>query len=618
MEDQEKRTPARTGLEYVKQSLEATHTYAWVWRELVGKGVGRHVVKFTAVSVVNSAVFLAVPLAIAVILDAAVAHDFPRLVRGFVALVALYLVGTIASYAYDWIREYAIGEVIGRLERRASELFFGKSLGQHLAESGRLSAAGVERGYYRAIEMANVLMDAVPMLAEIVVVYGLLWWLSPWLGLAATVLLANHLVWSLFINRRISVEADAVEEDWRNMSRYRTERWENVERVKTSGRERKEREHLIGWFGRVIAADRHLWLWVPKATAGRTLVGDLITLGGLAYGLYLVWQGQFTIGAVYPLYSWLSIFGRRVVEIGRVERRLNWNAPAVRSMMETLTVAPEVTEKPDAVPVPDTGLVRVEVEGLTHRYGAADDPKAPPPVLSGVSFTVEPGEKVALLGPSGAGKTTVMRLLQRYCDPTSGSIRVNGVDLRDLRLDSWREMVGYVPQSPQVLDGSVRYNLAYAAPEGIVADDESLWAMMRSLAIDFGARLTEGLETKVGRRGLKLSGGQAQRLMIGAAVAKSPKFLIVDEATSSLDSTTEREVQAGLVKAMNGHVSALVIAHRLSTVRDMCDKFVVLKPTEAVGDGESQVEAVAGSFEELYRVSPTFRRLADDQGLTIA
>jgi ABC-type multidrug transport system fused ATPase/permease subunit len=140
---------------------------------------------------------------------------------------------------------------------------------------------------------------------------------------------------------------------------------------------------------------------------------------------------------------------------------------------------------------------------------------------------------------------------------------------------------------------------------------------MRLLQIDFGERLDKGLETVVGRNGVKLSGGQAQRLMIGAAAMKRPLFMVIDEATSSLDSSTEKLVQHGLAQVLSGNVSALVIAHRLSTVRHLCDRFIVLRDTAALQNGDSQVEAIAASFEELYAISPTFRRLADDQGIVI-
>ncbi|HXU47612.1 MAG TPA: ATP-binding cassette domain-containing protein, partial [Candidatus Binatia bacterium] len=244
--------------------------------------------------------------------------------------------------------------------------------------------------------------------------------------------------------------------------------------------------------------------------------------------------------------------------------------------------------------------------------------KPGPAILRNVSFTIEPGEKCALIGPSGAGKTTIMRLLMRYMDPTSGAILIDGHDLREVRLSSWLNLIAYVPQQAQVFDGTIRDNLLYRfTDEPVNVPDEELWSIMRKLKIDFGDRLTAGLDTRVGRHGIELSGGEQQRLMIGAAAMRKPMFMVVDEATASLDATTEKAVQKGLEELLGGHMGALIITHRLSTVRRLCTKFLVLRDSEGLAPGESQLEACAGSFEELYELSPTFRMLADDQGVTM-
>lgn len=264
-------------------------------------------------------------------------------------------------------------------------------------------------------------------------------------------------------------------------------------------------------------------------------------------------------------------------------------------------------------PVVATEPVAVKFENVGLHFPVGEKHKLA--VLGGIDFTIHPGEKVALIGPSGAGKTTIMKLLLRFQDPTEGVIYVNGDRLSDLNVSSWMEHVGYIAQQAQVFDGTIRYNLTFGLSEERqkTISDEEIWDVMRRLQIDFGARLTDGLETRVGRDGMKLSGGQAQRLMIGAAVVKKPIFMVIDEATSSLDSSTERAVQEGLQTVLQGPVGALIVAHRLSTVRTVCDRFLVIRPIEEVAEGESQIEADARSFEELYQTSSTFRRLADDQ-----
>jgi ATP-binding cassette subfamily B protein len=309
-----------------------------------------------------------------------------------------------------------------------------------------------------------------------------------------------------------------------------------------------------------------------------------------------------------------------------LERQFNYNMPSIRSMIDALSIPPDIVSKPDAIVLATSEPLTIAFDGITHAYPLddeenGDDGNCTPSsaVLKNVNFTIAPGEKVALIGPSGAGKTTLMKLLLRFMDPGIGSIRVNGHDLRDIDLGSWMRTVSYIPQHAQILDGTIRYNLTYAlTPEiALLWNDGRLWELMRNLCINFSGRLTKGLETVVGERGIKLSGGQAQRVMIGAAAIQKPPFMIIDEATSHLDSSTERAVHEGLKKVLATDVGALIIAHRLSTVEDLCDRFVVLRDPSEISDDESQIEAIASSFRELYRVSPTFKRLADDQHLVV-
>jgi ABC-type multidrug transport system fused ATPase/permease subunit len=231
--------------------------------------------------------------------------------------------------------------------------------------------------------------------------------------------------------------------------------------------------------------------------------------------------------------------------------------------------------------------------------------------LSGVTFTIGKGQRVALVGPSGAGKSTLQYLALRFMDPNSGVICANGTDIKDLTLRSWRRAVAYIPQRSQIFDGTVRENLLYALSreERKSWGDERLQKLMSVLAIDFGRRPVgeNPLDVIVGREGVQLSGGQAQRLAIGAAVIKSPRLMLIDEATSALDSTTEKAVLDGLNELVSG-ISTLVIAHRLSTVRS-ADKVVVIV--------DGSVEASGASFAELHETSPTFRQLAKDQNLAI-
>jgi ABC-type multidrug transport system fused ATPase/permease subunit len=208
-----------------------------------------------------------------------------------------------------------------------------------------------------------------------------------------------------------------------------------------------------------------------------------------------------------------------------------------------------------------------------------------------------------------------MKLLLRYMDPTEGRILIDGVDLRHVQLGTWLTQIGYVAQQFEVFNGTIRYNLTYGLSEErkMTITDEDIWNIMRTLQIDFGDRLNEGLDTRIGYNGIKLSGGQNQRLMIGAAALKEPRFMIIDEATSSLDATTERLVQDGLEKVLD-NCGALIVTHRLNTVRRICDRFILIDRIDGRG---GTIQATASSFEELADVSETFRTLAADQGIQL-
>jgi subfamily B ATP-binding cassette protein MsbA len=235
----------------------------------------------------------------------------------------------------------------------------------------------------------------------------------------------------------------------------------------------------------------------------------------------------------------------------------------------------------------------VRIERVSFRY-AADHAEA----LHDVSFRIAPGETVALVGPSGAGKTTVAALLPRFWDVSVGRILIDGIDVRELALEELRGAIGIVPQEPTLFSGTVRENIAYARPEA--TDAEIVAAARAAHAIEFIERLPQGFDTRVGERGVKLSGGQRQRLAIARVFLKDPAIVILDEATSSLDSESERLVGEAMEELLRGR-STLIIAHRLSTVR-RADRVVVLDRGRVVEEGRhADLLAGGGVYAKLYK-----------------
>ena len=627
MKDDDKRHVAENLTDYYRETAESIRLFRWVWRDLTSAAGKKWAKLLLLTSLLGTVVALFQPWFTKSLLDGAVLRDRATIIYGLIGFTVCVICDKLENLFGGAFRERAWGENFSTLDRRLTDLFFRQSLGQHLRESGELNRASLSKGrdhifnVQQVLLFNNGLMDILKMAMALVA----LWLTSPVVGLIGLAMLLHYLLWMVWLNHSFSKRFASVEAAYRRYTHAVHELWEKVERVKTCDRSDTEAMRLERFARRTADEDYRSSMWFDRTSTVRGFITDLAQVAIMAYGTWSVLRGEWTVGLLYPVFSWTAQFRGDLWRIGQIERQLNKALPSVKSLKGVLTAAPEVDDRDDASVLGPDIIPSVEFQdvGLSYRPAAIDEEdrevleRAGKPVLHDISFAIRPGQKVALIGQSGVGKTTVMRLFQRYMDPDCGSIRIDGRDLRDWRLSSWTAALGYIAQQPQVMDGTVRSNLVFglSAEERSRVTDDELWAVMRRLKIDFGRRLTEGLDTKVGRNGIKLSGGEAQRLMIGAAAVRKPRIMVIDEATSSLDSTTEKEVQAGLAEVLQGGISALVIAHRLSTVRHLCDRFVVLSET-AEGAGAS-VEAEAASFEELYAISPTFRRLADDQGLAI-
>jgi len=275
-------------------------------------------------------------------------------------------------------------------------------------------------------------------------------------------------------------------------------------------------------------------------------------------GAYFVLRGELTTGGFFGYLLLVNVFFRPIEKINAVIETYPRGTAGFRRYLDLLDTEPDVADRPGAVAAPPfEGGIRYR--NVTFGYDSQR------PVLKDFSLTVEPGQTVALVGPSGAGKTTVCSLLPRFYDVLDGAVEIDGIDVRALTLASLRAQIGIVQQDVYLFGGSIRENIAYGRLD---ASDEAIWEAARRARLDRMIRtLPEGMDTVVGERGVRLSGGQKQRLSIARMFLKNPRILILDEATSALDTQTEREIQASLAELAVGRTS-LVIAHRLATIRD--------------------------------------------------
>ncbi len=613
-----------TFTEYLQSARESVSVLIWTWSNLQTPDQFywfKRMVGFLILSNLSQAM---IPYLISYIINGLTARSVNTIVFGIAGSAMMYVVQKFAHYIQARGRESIVATLQGTLDDFITMKLFEKSLGQHAEHSSSLSVANIEKGRSGLLDLQKLLMfNGFTVLVTLMISYSLLWFLSPVSGAVITVGFAFYFLWTMFLNHQVVVVCGSIDKKYRSLNRHRLERWEKIERVKTSSKADEEFQDMSNDHKALMADGRKFWFWFIKHNNLRDIVMLAALVLIMCYGSLQVYNGLWMVGALYPIFSWVNTVVSNVWQVGSIEHQINWNMPAIKATIEVLSIPPDIVPAENPVAIGDKPI-SIEFKDVSYAYPnnttSLDDDDDVLHAVRGLSFTAEAGTKLAIIGASGAGKTTVEKLLLMYMYPTSGSILVNGVDLRDVDPDEWSRIYGYIPQHPQVLDGTIRYNLTYALGNAGAekVSDEDVWNLMRELQIDFGKRLNKGLDTQVGRNGLKLSGGQSQRLIIGAAAIKKPRVMFIDEATSSLDSITEREVQLGLAKVLTPDVTAVVIAHRLSTVRHLCNKFIVLKSIEGLGEGESQIEAIAGSFEELLQISPTFRALAFNQELQIA
>lgn len=613
-----------TFTEYLHSARESVNVLIWTWRNLQTPEQLWWFKRMVGFLVLSNLCQAMIPYMISYIINGLTVRSVNTIVFGIAGSAMMYVVQKFAHYKQARSRESIVATLQGTLDDFITKRLFEKSLGQHTEHSSSLSVANIDKGRWSLLDLQRVLMfDGFTVLVTLMISYSLLWFLSPVSGAVITAGFSVYFLWTMFLNHQVVVVCGTIDKRYRKLNRHRLERWEKIERVKTSSKADEEFQNMSDDYKALMAEDRKFWFWFIKHNNLRDVVMLAALVLIMCYGARQVYNHIWMVGALYPIFAWVTTVVANVWQVGRIEHQINWNMPAIKATIEALSIPPDIVPVENPVAIGDKPI-SIEFRDVSYVYPnnitSDDEEDGVLHAVRGLSFTVEAGTKLAIIGGSGAGKTTAAKLLLRYMDPTSGSIFVNGVDLRLVDPDEWSRTYGYIPQHPQVLDGTIRYNLTYVlgnAGAEKVTDDE-IWSLMRELQIDFGKRLSNGLDTEVGRNGLKLSGGQSQRLIIGAAAIKKPRVMFIDEATSSLDSTTERLVQLGLTKVLTSDVTAVVIAHRLPTVRHLCNKFIVLKSIEELGERESQIEAVAGSFEELMHISPTFRTLAADQGLQIA
>jgi ABC-type multidrug transport system fused ATPase/permease subunit len=426
----------------------------------------------------------------------------------------------------------------------------------------------------------------------LLIVTGVLLWINWALALLALLMGPALLVVAWRYSRRSNPVLIDVQQRVGEVTEMAEESAVGIRVIKAFGREGDRSERFGATarraFDRSMDAARLRALYQP-------LMGFMPVLGlgvVLVYGGLLTIDGTLTLGEFVAFYLYLTLLMAPFRSLGMLVGQAQRAIAGGTRIFEVLDAVPEIVEAADARGLPPGGG-EIRLEGVGFAY-APDGP----PVLEGIDLDVPGGRTIALIGPTGSGKTTLTQLIPRFYDPTEGRVLVDGVDVRDLRLADLRRAVGMVSQDPFLFSTSIRENIAYGRPDA--TDDDVRRAARMAQAEGFIEGLPDGFATVVGERGLTLSGGQRQRVAIARALLTDPRVLILDEATASVDASTEREIQAALRAVMRGRTT-IVIAHRLSTL-SLADELVVL---------EGGRIAARGTHDELYETSPLYREIHD-------
>lgn len=442
-----------------------------------------------------------------------------------------------------------------------------------------------------SITIAEFFRQIFTLIGGIALITYLSWKLTLFMLCTFPVLVLAAIVFGKYI-RKISKKS---QDELANTNIIVEETFQSITAVKAFTNERWEINRYTESLQKVV----HQALLAATFRGGFVSFIIFALFGGIVavvwFGARLVANGDIILADLLTFIFYTAFIGGSVGGLGDIYAQLQKTIGASDRLLEILNDPSEIDiTKNTAVETPNFGAI--EVNNLHFTYPSRKEIE----ILKGIHFTIQPGQKVAIVGPSGTGKSTLAQLMMRFYEPSSGEIRMDGKNINQLDIESWRKMVALVPQEVLLFGGSIRENIGYGKPGATQQEIEK--AAELAYAKEFIEAFPEKWDTLVGERGVKLSGGQRQRIAIARAILKDPKFLLLDEATSALDTESEKWVQSALEELMKNRTS-LIIAHRLSTIRN-ADLIIVMKDGKIVetGNHEKLMEKKSGIYQKMVKL----------------
>ena len=524
-------------------------------------------------------------------------------------LVALYMGGLFGSALLAWVLSWAktyilalVSERIGadlrtttyeHLLRLSLEYFGGKRTGDLMS---RIGSESDRICVFLSLHLLDFATDVIMLLMTSVILFSI----NPWLALVTLVPLP-FIAWMIHVVRdRLRTGFEKIDRVWGEVTNVLADTIPGIRVVKAFAQERREA-------ARFHEANRHnlavndrinkIWSLFSPSVSFLTELGLLVVW---AFGIWQVSKGEITVGVLTAFIAYISRFYGRLDSMSRIVSVTQKSASAAKRIFDILDHVSSVPEPVKPVPM---GTVRgqITVRDVGFRYGNRE-------VNRGINLNIAPGEMIGLVGHSGSGKSTLVNLICRFYDVSEGAILVDGVDIRSYAIADYRRNIGLVLQEPFLFFGTIADNIAYGLPDATRA--QIMAAARAAHAHEFILRLPQGYDSMVGERGQGLSGGERQRISIARALLIDPRILILDEATSSVDSETEKEIQKALENLVQGRTT-IAIAHRLSTLH-RADRLVVLDRGRVVEEGtHDALMAAQGAYFNLYEAQARNQLLED-------